>query len=118
MPASLSAWFAHWFGSKPLVPPGADVVTERWDDVPFRPGRWAASAVTPRAAVGDDAEWAAAIARAKAAVDTVTPPPVATVSPAPHPPLRPRPEVSVASRLRALRGGEVAPRAGRGRSGH
>jgi hypothetical protein len=103
MIAALSAWFASWFGSKPLVPPGADVVTERWDDVPFRPGGWAAVAVTPGAAVGDDAEWAAVIARAKAAMDAVTPPPVAAAARALRAPLS-------AATLRRLRAGHAAPR--------
>jgi len=123
MIAALSAWFASWFGSKPLVPPGADVVTGRWDDVPFRPGGWAAVAVTPATVSGDDAEWAAVIARAKAAMDAVTPPPVATtarvsararaaidcVTPPPVATAAPRASLSAAT-LRRLRAGHAAPR--------
>jgi len=100
MLAEVSAWFAYWFGRKPLVLPRADLVTERRDDVPLRRGGRAAGAAAAWGD-GDDLEWAAAIARAKAVADTVrmlpeataiarakavadtvTPPPEATAPPA------------------------------------
>jgi hypothetical protein len=132
---ALSTWFATWFGHKPLALPTGDIVTQRWDDLPSRPGGRVTGAVAAWPPAGEDIEWQAAIARAKARAidDTATPLPEVTptpvmgtsvteaalaslraVQPPPPPPARrsppARPAIVLSGPMRAVNEGQGAPR--------